>query len=134
MVPGFKDRANLSGEARKDAPTGCCLSQHLLLSLLDWHGKQWAMLSADVKAAFLKGDPFVARELCISGTNGKTSPSIPIADGCLAIIGPLAFATAYSDLPMREANGGSGSQGHLNPAHGKEIHLTKPPGFCETIL
>ena len=48
VVPGFRDRANLDGEIRKDAPTGCRLSQHLLLSLLAWHGKDWSMLSADV--------------------------------------------------------------------------------------
>ena len=42
------------------------------------------MLSADVKSAFLKRDPFVARESYISRANGKTSPSIPIPDGCFA--------------------------------------------------
>ena len=75
VVPGFKDRANLEGEIRRDAPTGSRLSQHLLVSLVAFHHKTWSLLSADVKAAFLKGDPFVARELYIGATNSPRSPS-----------------------------------------------------------
>lgn len=41
-------------------------------------------MSADVKSAFLKGDPFISRELYISGTNSRTNPEIPLKTGQLA--------------------------------------------------
>ncbi|CAE7883681.1 unnamed protein product, partial [Symbiodinium necroappetens] len=47
VVPGFKDRANLEGEIRRDAPTGSRLSQHLLVSLVAYHSDTWNLLSAD---------------------------------------------------------------------------------------
>ena len=37
VVPGFKDRVNLEGKLCRDAPTGCRLSQDLLLCLLAWN-------------------------------------------------------------------------------------------------
>ena len=57
VVPGFQDRANLQDELRRDSPTESRLSQHLLLSMTAWKGKFWNLMSCDVKAAFLKGDP-----------------------------------------------------------------------------
>ena len=99
IVPGFQDRANLEGELRRDSPTRSRLSQHLLLALTAWKGKLWSLLSCDVKSAFLKGDPFVARELYITGTNVKTSPSIPLPEGCLAKVLKGIFGLA--DAPRQ---------------------------------
>ena len=99
VVPGFKDRANLEGEIRRDAPTGSRLSQHLLVSLVAFHYKTWSLLSADVKAAFLKGDPFVARELYIGATNPKVGPAIPLPLGCLAKVLKGVFGLA--DAPRQ---------------------------------
>ena len=99
IVPGFQDRANLQGELRRDSPTGSRLSQHLLLSLVAWHGRLWSLLSCDVKSAFLKGDPFVARELYITGTNSKSSPDIPLPPGCLARVLKGIFGLA--DAPRQ---------------------------------
>ena len=99
VVPGFEDRANLEGEIRRDAPTGSRLSQHLLVSLVAFHHKTWSLLSADVKAAFLKGDPFVARELYIGATNPKVGPSIPLPQGCLAKVLKGVFGLA--DAPRQ---------------------------------
>ena len=63
IVPGFQDRANLEGELRRGNPTCSRLSQTLAASAhcLEW--QMWSLLSCDVKSAFLKSDPFVAREL-----------------------------------------------------------------------
>ena len=99
VVPGFRDRANLAGEIRRDAPTGSRLSQHLLLCLVAWHSATWSLLSADVKAAFLKGDPFVSRELYIGPTNEKTGPGIPLPTGCLARVLKGVFGLA--DAPRQ---------------------------------
>ena len=94
VVPGFKGRANLEGEIRRDAPAGSRLSQHLA-----HHSATWNLLSADVKAAFLKGDPFVARELYIGPTNEKTGPAIPLPNGCLAKVLKGVFGLA--DAPRQ---------------------------------
>jgi len=83
VVPGFRDRANLEGNLRKDAPTGSRLAQHFLFCVAAFH-TEWALMSADVKSAFLKGDPFISRELYISGTNSRTNPEIPLKTGQLA--------------------------------------------------
>ena len=61
VVPGFKDRANLAGQIRRDAPTGSRLSQHLLLCMTSWMGSAWSLLSCDVKSAFLKGPIYSER-------------------------------------------------------------------------
>jgi hypothetical protein len=52
VVPGFKDYANLEGELRRDAPTGCRISQHLLFSVAAAN-PSWRLASGDVRAAFL---------------------------------------------------------------------------------
>ncbi|CAE7426409.1 unnamed protein product, partial [Symbiodinium sp. KB8] len=99
VVPGFRGRANLNGEVRRDAPTGARLTQHLLVSIIA--AKAWRFLSADAKSAFLKGDPYVNCELYITRTNDRVGPSIPIPDGCL-----LGFAKASLALLTRRGNGG----------------------------
>ena len=99
VVPGFRDRANFAGKIRRDAPTGSRLSQHLLMCLVAYHSATWSLLSADVKAAFLKGDPFVSRELYIGPTNTKTGPGIPLPEGCLAKVLKGVFGLA--DAPRQ---------------------------------
>ena len=37
VVPGFKDRANLEGSLRRDAPTGSRIAQHLLFIIAAWN-------------------------------------------------------------------------------------------------
>ena len=94
VVPGFKDRANLDGEVRRDAPTGARLTQHLLMCIIADKGRFWKFLSADVKSAFLKGGPYVSRELYITKTNERNGPGIPIPDGCLAKVCKGIFGLA----------------------------------------
>ena len=98
VVPGFKDRANLEGQLRRDAPTGSRYAQHLLFIIAAFH-ETWALISADVKAAFLKGDPYVSRLLWIAATNAKTSPLIPLQKGQLAKIVKGVFGLA--DAPRQ---------------------------------
>ena len=70
MAPGFKDHAFYEGKLRSDAPTGCRMSQHLLFAIASEH-PDWILCSADVRAAFLKGDPYVSRTLYVrSPTRG----------------------------------------------------------------
>ncbi|CAJ1401481.1 unnamed protein product [Effrenium voratum] len=83
VAPGFRDRANLEGALRKDAPTGSRIAQHLLFNITASR-PEWALMSADVKAAFLKGDPYLARELYLMGTDDSKGPSIPLKPGQLA--------------------------------------------------
>ena len=99
VVPGFKDHANLSGKLRRDAPTGCRLSQHLLFCIAAWN-VHWLIISGDVKSAFLKGDPYVDRTLYISGTDSKTSPPIPLAPGQLAVVRKGIFGLADAPRPV----------------------------------
>ena len=58
-----------------------------------------------MKSAFLKSHPFVSRELYITGTNGKTSPSIPLPEGCLAKVlkGIFGLADAPRQWWLRSA-------------------------------
>ena len=70
VVPGFKDYANLAGELRRDAPTGSRIAQHTLLSVAASR-PGWRLCSADVRAAFLKGDAYVSRELYIKGADTR---------------------------------------------------------------
>ena len=77
VVPGFRDRANLAGEIRGDAPTGSRLSQHLLLCLVAWHSATWY----------------------IGPTNEKTGPGIPLPTGCLARVLKGVFGLA--DAPRQ---------------------------------
>ena len=128
IVPGFQDRVNLQGELRRDSPTGSRLSQHILLSLVAWHGSKWSLMSCDVKSAFLKGDPFVNRELFITQANARISPLIPLREGQLARIRKGVFGLADAPRawwirPARslESRGWAG-RGRL---------WTRPPGSCK---
>ena len=93
VVPGFKDGANLQNKLRRDAPTGSRIAQHLLFTAAASHSS-WVICSADVKAAFLKGDPYLDRMLYMSGTDGRNGPAVPIPPGCLARIKKGIFGLA----------------------------------------
>ena len=95
VVPGFKDRANLEGTLRRDSPTGSRLAQHFLFAVAAFQ-TSWALISADVKSAFLKGDPFVDRELYITNTNPRVSPPLPLQTSqlCRVLKGIFGLADA----------------------------------------
>ena len=98
IVPGFRDRANLDGHLRRDAPTGSRLDQHFLFCLASFH-TCWSIICADIKSAFMKGDPYVSRELYITQTNWKVTPSIPLRPGQVARILKGVFGLA--DAPRQ---------------------------------
>lgn len=83
IVPGFKDIENLQGGLRKDAPTASRISQHLVACMAAQH-PDWCLQSADVRAAFLKGDPYVEREIYMGPADPRRGPTIPIGLGCVA--------------------------------------------------
>ena len=99
VVPGFRDVT--SSTIRKDAPTCCRTTQHLILiyTSCKYH-LGWRLISADVKVAFLKGDPYIAgvRELYITNvrTNSPDEPRIPFGD-CLCRVRKGVFG--LSDAP-----------------------------------
>ena len=69
------------------------MAQWLLCSISSHH-KAWRLLSADVRAAFLKGDPYVSRTLFIQQTNPREGPSIPLPAGTLAKVVKGVFGLA----------------------------------------
>ena len=99
VVPGYKDVT--AYEVRKDAPTGSRVSQHLLLTLTACF--HWCLLSADVKAAFLKGEEFAPgeRELYICNVRRASpdEPGLPLGEGGLARLRKGIFGLA--DSPRR---------------------------------
>ena len=102
VVPGFRDRSNLEGILRRDAPTGSRLSQHFLFCVAAFH-TAWNIISADVKAAFLKGDPYMDRELYLKNTNAATTPDIPLKAGqlCRVLKGIFGLADAPREWWLR---------------------------------
>ena len=104
VVPGYQDVSAYS--IRKDAPTASRLMQHVLFALTASKFKQgWRLLSADVKSAFLKGDPYVegsdgGRELYIQNVRHKgDEPSLPLGASGLARIKKGVFG--LSDAPRQ---------------------------------
>ncbi len=95
IIPGCKDPAVWAGELRSDAPTGTRNSQHLLCTLVA--SEEWILASADVRSAFLKGDPYVSRELYMRAPHGETGPVLPVPEGCLCKILKVVFG--LSDAP-----------------------------------
>jgi transposase InsO family protein len=95
VVPGFRDRCNLEGRLRRDAPTGCRISQHLLFCIGACH-PLWKLLSGDIKSAFMKGDIFQdeSRILFICGTDPKVSPPVPLKPGQIAKVKKAVFGLA----------------------------------------
>lgn len=102
VVPGFKDRTNLEGNLRRDAPTGSRFAQHVLFSVAAFH-THWSIISSDVKAAFLKGDPYIDRELYICNSNPKVSPPLPLRPGqlCRVLKGIFGLADAPREWWLR---------------------------------
>ena len=100
VVPGYKDVS--AYEVRKDAPTASRTSVHLLLVFFT-ASKGWHLLSADVKAAFLKGELFLDGERILYienlGTNDPTEPRLPLGAGGLARLRKGIFG--LSDSPRR---------------------------------
>ena len=99
VVPGFRDLT--AHELRRDAPTCSRVSFHLLLALTS--SKFWRLLSADVKAAFLKGELFGPgeRELFIGQIRAVLDgePELPLGAGQLARLKKGIFG--LSDSPRR---------------------------------
>ena len=95
VVPGFRDRSNLENKVRRDAPTGCRISQHLLFCL-GASRPSWYLLSGDIKSAFMKGDFFSdeTRVLFLCQTDEKNGPSIPLKPGQLARVRKAVFGLA----------------------------------------
>ena len=75
IVPGFKDPAVWDGTLRTDAPTGSRNAQ-AILCLYAASNRVWHFVSADVRAAFLKGKPYVGREIYARVPDGKSGPTI----------------------------------------------------------
>ena len=95
IIPGYKDPAFWAAELRSDAPAGTRNSQNLLCSLVA--SESWCLASADVRAAFLKGDPYVSRELYMRAPRRATGPNLPIPENCLCKI--LDGVFGLSDAP-----------------------------------
>ena len=79
VVPGFKDILGFG--LRKDAPTCSRIAQHFLLTLTA--AFHWVLMSADIKSAFLKGDPYMAgvRERFMENVRGRDGePRLPFPD------------------------------------------------------
>jgi len=82
VVPGYKDKSDLEGNLRSDASTGSWMAQHFLFSLAAFF-THWMLIAADVKSAFLKGDPYLRRELYLCGVDERRNPPIPLTPGQL---------------------------------------------------
>ncbi|CAE7294222.1 RE1 [Symbiodinium natans] len=93
VVPGFRDRALLEGQLRTDAPTASRLALHLLLTI-SASKPNWPMMSGDVRAAFLKGDPYVTRLLFMDQPNRKRGPTLPVRPGILFKVRKGVFGLA----------------------------------------
>ena len=102
VVPGLEDRSHLEGKLRRDAPTGSRLAQHFL-SVIASFFTHWALISADVKAAFLKGDPYLCRELFLQNANPRTPPTLPLLPGqlCRVLKGIFGLADAPREWWLR---------------------------------
>ena len=80
VVPGCKDKLNLEGRLRRDAPTGSRLAQHLLFCVAACN-RDWALLSGDM-------------ELYLCPTDPVTGPAIPLQRGQLAKVKKAVFGLA----------------------------------------
>ena len=97
VVPGFRDIA--AYEIRKDAPTASRISQHLVMIYASSKfAVGWRLWSADVKSAFLKGDPYMSgeREIYVENIrrSDKTEPGIPLGEIGLAKVRKGVFGLA----------------------------------------
>ena len=101
VVPGYQDETAYG--MRKDAPTCCRISQHILFTMVaSKHVDGWRLFSADIKSAFMKGDRYQegTRELYLQNVSGPPDvPKVPIPPGCLAKVVKGVFGLA--DAPRR---------------------------------
>ena len=100
VVPGFRDVT--AYHIRKDAPTAARITQHLILILTSsYYKKGWRLWSADVKSAFLKGDPYMNRELYVGNirTSAPDEPTLPFGPLGLARVRKGVFGLA--DAPRQ---------------------------------
>ena len=104
VVPGYQDVSAYT--IRKDAPTASRVMQHVLFAVIASNFKRgWRLTSADVKSAFLQGDPYIdggegSRELFIQNVRHKgDEPSLPLGEAGLARIKKGVFGLA--DAPRQ---------------------------------
>ena len=101
VVPGYKDLDSFG--VRKDAPTASRTTQHMIFTYTACnYRKGWRLKSADIKAAFMKGELFEEgeRELWISNVKGVAGePRLPLPPGCIARLKKGIFGLA--DSPRR---------------------------------
>ena len=104
VVPGYQDTSAYT--IRKDAPTASRVMQHVLFALTaSYYADGWRLMSADVKSAFLKGDPYIeggegGRELFIQNVRSSgDEPMLPFGVGGLARIKKGVFGLA--DAPRQ---------------------------------
>ena len=104
VVPGYQDTSAYT--IRKDAPTASRVMQHVLFALTaSYYADGWRLMSADVKSAFLKGDPYIeggegGRELFIQNVRSSgDEPMLPLGTGGLARIKKGVFGLA--DAPRQ---------------------------------
>jgi len=91
VMPGFKDRSNLGGRLRRDAPTGSRMARHILFSIAAFF-TQWMLIAADIKSAFLK-----------CAADEKRNPLIPSLPGqlCRVLKGIFGLADAPREWWLR---------------------------------
>ena len=97
VVPGFRDIT--AYEIRKDAPTASRISQHLVMIYASSKfAAGWRLWSADVKSAFLKGDPYMSgeREIYVQDVrrSDPSEPGVPLENGRLAKVRKGVFGLA----------------------------------------
>lgn len=100
VVPGFRDVT--AYHIRKDAPTAARITQHLILILTSsYYKKGWRLWSADVKSAFLKGEPYMNKELYVGNirTSAPDEPTLPFGPLGLARVRKGVFGLA--DAPRQ---------------------------------
>ena len=100
VVPGFKDRANLEGSLRRDAPIGSRTAQHLLLIIAYSCMEPYMVFDLGRRQGCLsERDRYVSRQLWITKTNEAASPPVPVRPGQLAKVVKGIFGLA--DAPRQ---------------------------------
>ena len=104
VVPGYQDKANIENTLRRDAPTGSRNAQHLLFTLAGAN-PDWRLASADVRAAFLKGDPYISRELYLMAPSESRGPRVKMTPRQIAKVlkGVFGLADAPREWYLRLA-------------------------------
>ena len=95
VIPGYKVKENIEDTVRRDAPTGSRNSQHALFILAGCH-PSWRLAKGDVRAAFLKGDPYAATggKLYMTAPDPSQGPKLPGLYGVMAEVLKGVFGLA----------------------------------------